>query len=70
MLGLEKKFGAARMQTSVFTTPHKKKDKPHPQQQQQLKRYLVDLQVRYVLLFVRGCKHLICIRAVPKFFPV
>jgi hypothetical protein len=43
-----KKFGTARMQTRVFATPHKKEGRPHPQQQQQLKRYLMDLQVGHV----------------------
>lgn len=48
----------------------KKKDRPHPQQQQQLKRYLVDLQVRRVLLFVRGCKHPGLHPACTKFFSI
>jgi hypothetical protein len=28
-----KKFGAALLQTRVFAAPHKKEDRPHPQQQ-------------------------------------
>jgi hypothetical protein len=50
-----KKFGAALLQTRVFAAPHKKEDRPHPQQQ---KCYLVDLQVGSIHLFVRGCKPL------------
>jgi hypothetical protein len=50
---LGKKFGAALLQTRVFAASHKKKDRPHPQQQ---KCYLMDLQVGSILLFVRGCK--------------
>jgi hypothetical protein len=29
----EKKFGAALLQTRVFAAPHKKEDRPYPQQQ-------------------------------------
>jgi hypothetical protein len=28
-----KKFGAALLQTRVFAAPHKKEDRPHPQEQ-------------------------------------
>jgi hypothetical protein len=54
-VGIGKKFGAALLQTRVFAAPHKKEDRPHPQQQ---KCYLVDLQVGSIHLFVRGCKTL------------
>jgi hypothetical protein len=49
----------------MFAAPLKKKERPYLQQ---LKRYLINLQVGYILLFVRGYKHSGLQLAAPNFF--
>jgi hypothetical protein len=66
-----KKIWCNRLQSRMFIAPHIKKGlTPSAAAITQLKRYLVDLQVRSISFFVRDCKHPGLQPAAPNFFPM